>query len=198
MMATRLVLILLSMAIWVNCSTTSQDKQTTTQQPASQQAKPVYGQINQEIPPFQTKTIQGQTVDRAYFNHKVTLINFMYIGCQPCMQEAPLLNQLFQEIRLSAFQMLCIAPQTLQQMKKLYPYAIPYSIIAECPNEDVLGGPSGPGCRSLSDLFSVRGYPTTLLVDSKGIVRYRHLGFSSQHPPDLKAELKTLLDKQER
>lgn len=196
-MANRLASILLSMIMYISCSTTSQEEQTASNQSNIEREKSASGQINQQIPSFQSKTILGQTVDQAYFKHKITLVNFMYIGCQPCMQEAPLLNQLFRDVRSSDFQMLCIAPQTPQQMRKLYPHFISYSIIAECPKEDALGGASGPGCRSLSDLFSVRGYPTTLLVDAKGIIRYRHLGFSTQNPPKLRAEIETLLSELE-
>lgn len=117
----------------------------------------------------------------------------MYIGCAPCMAEAPMLRKLYQDTRADNFQMLCIAPQTSQQMRQLAGYSIPYPIIAECPQEDALGNPSGLGCRELSKKFQVGGYPVTLLVDKEGIIRYRHGGFSSEHPPGLIAEIESLL-----
>lgn len=117
----------------------------------------------------------------------------MYIGCPPCTAEAPVLRKLYQDMRSANFQMLCIAPQTSGQMRQLAAYYIPYSIIAECPEEDALGNPCGLGCRELSKKFQVGGYPVTLLVDQEGIIRYRHGGFSSEHSPKLKAEMESLL-----
>lgn len=149
--------------------------------------------VNQEVPLFKALTLDGVTVDSSFFKRKVTLINFMYIGCAPCMAEAPILKKLYQDIKSANFQMLCIAPQTAQQMRQLAAYSIPYSIIAECSEQDALGNPSGKGCRELSRKFQVGGYPVTLLVDRKGIIRYYHGGFSSEHPPKLKAEIENLL-----
>jgi peroxiredoxin len=149
--------------------------------------------INQKVPLFKAPTLDGVLVDSNYFKRKVTLINFMYIGCAPCMAEAPMLRKLYQDMKSAKFQMLCIAPQTSEQMRQLASYSIPYSIIAECPEEDALGNPSGLGCRELSRKFQVGGYPVILLVDSKGIIRYRHGGFSNEHPPQLKAEIESLL-----
>lgn len=148
--------------------------------------------INQKIPLFKAITLDGIAVDSNYFKRKVTLINFMYIGCAPCMAETPMLRKLYQDTRLNNFQMLCIAPQTSRQMRQLAAYSIPYPIIAECSQEDALGNPSGVGCRELSKKFQIGGYPVTLLVDQDGIIRYRHGGFSSEHPPKLKAEIESL------
>ncbi len=149
--------------------------------------------VDQKVPLFKALTLDGITVDSSYFQRKVTLINFMYIGCAPCMAEIPMLRKLHQDLKSPNFQMLCIAPQTAQQMRQLAAYSIPYSIIAECPKQDALGNPSGMGCRELSNKFQVGGYPVTLLVDKKGVIRYRHGGFSNEHPPRLKTEIESLL-----
>lgn len=200
MIGVRFTLILFTLSGWLSCSTTSQDEKTAKAQSTTQKEPFTYGQtelINQSIPSFQTQTIQGQIISSTYFHHKVTLLNFTSLGCQPCMQEMPILKKLFQTMLSPSFQLVCIAPQTAPQMAQLHPYAIPYAIIAECPTIDALGHPNGAGCHSLSNLFVVHAYPTTLVVDKMRVIRYRHLGFSDQLESIFKVEISHLLEEEE-
>lgn len=190
-----MMLLFLVVSLDIGCSTSPKERLPVNQS-TSPHIETDFNRllVGQKVPSFRAQTLDGVTIDSMYFMHKVTLINFMYIGCAPCIEEAPMLKKLYENMKSAKFQMLCIAPQTPQQMKPLHPYVIPYAIVAECPEEDVLGHPSGLGCRSISDKFLANGYPTTLLVDKAGIIRYRHMGYSSKKPSSLKAEIKALLN----
>lgn len=184
----------------LGCSTTPEDGRTAGKRagtlPNALATAEDFDQllVNQKVPAFKAHTLDGVLVDSHYFRHKVTVITFMYLGCAPCQAEAPMLRKLYQKIQSAHFQMLCIAPQTPQQMKSLWPYMIPYPIVAECSLTNALGQPSGPDCGALSKQFQVGGYPVTLLIDGEGIIRHRHAGFSSEHPPALEAEVARLLE----
>ena len=43
------------------------------------------------------------------------------------------------------------------------------------------------------ELYKVEGMPTTLLIDKKGIVRFRHTGFEDKEKKAIIAEVKKLL-----
>ncbi len=151
--------------------------------------------LNKKVPTLVAIASNGQRIDTNYFNGKVTLISFMFIGCPPCMKEAPALNQLYQELSPDTLQMLCIAPHTAAQMADYNSDAtnrlslirkangvdpILYPIVSECtmPKEGRAPNAIGPECNTLSSQFLVSGYPATLLVDRKGIIRTVYQGFS--------------------
>ncbi len=74
--------------------------------------------LGQKMPVLPAQTLDGVTVDAAYFLGKVTLVNFMYIGCPPCMAEIAFLNRLYDEYRAGGqVQVLCIARQMPAQMR---------------------------------------------------------------------------------
>ena len=151
--------------------------------------------LNKKVPALVVVASNGQRIDTNYFKGKVTLISFMFIGCPPCMKEAPALNQLYNEVSSDTLQMLCIAPHTATQMADYNSDAtnrfslirkangvdpIPYPVVAECtmPKEGRAPNVIGPECNTLSSRFLVSGYPVTLLVDRKGIIRNVYQGFS--------------------
>lgn len=152
--------------------------------------------INKKVPAIKAIALDGQAIDTNYFKGKVTLISFMFIGCVPCMKEAPALNQLYTEVSHDTLQMLCIAPHTAIQMadynSKQYNRLsllrkangvdpIPYPVVAECTMTQKGRAPNvlGPECSTLSSQFFVSGYPATLLIDRNGVVRKVYEGFST-------------------
>jgi thiol-disulfide isomerase/thioredoxin len=67
---------------------------------------------------LKTATVAGKAVDEAYYKGHVTVVSFMYIGCLPCMNEIALLNKLKKEYAEMGVQVLCVAAQMKQQMKR--------------------------------------------------------------------------------
>src|SRR5687767_3149986 len=69
-----------------------------------------------KIPSFLGKTLTGIDINRNYFKGKITLINFMNIGCPPCMAEISMLRRFNEEIKNEEFQILCISANTAEQL----------------------------------------------------------------------------------
>ena len=78
---------------------------------------PPHRLLNRPVPRFEGRTIGGRHIDAAYFTGKVTLVNFMYIGCPPCMAELPVLARLRQQLDPKRVQLLTIAPHTAGQLR---------------------------------------------------------------------------------
>ncbi len=157
--------------------------------------------LNRPMPSVTGVTLKGTTIDTAYFKGKVTLINFMSIGCQYCMGELKTLAQLHQGMKdRSDFQILCIAPQTAAQLRDFNSSnemgfssirrhykvdSIPYEILPECAQERGVSKPTvdggfilGPECNTISKPFKVDGYPVTFLIDKHRIVREVYVGYN--------------------
>jgi len=171
--------------------------------------------VNKPMPYFEGKTISGVKVDTSFFRNKVTLIDFMYIGCPPCAKEMKQLIKLNKENTSSSFQILGISANTEQQLKDfnstnstMYSQvrknakldSIEYFLMPECATESVKKKPNSLGaeCNTVSKLFKVFAYPQTFLVDKKGIIRYAFSGYVSEQDEEafmqeLKEEIKKLL-----
>lgn len=73
--------------------------------------------LNKPIPEFTGTTLAGKKIDKAYFKRKVTLVNFMYIGCFACMKEINVLNQLHTDYKgKPGFEILGISGNTADQL----------------------------------------------------------------------------------
>jgi peroxiredoxin len=150
--------------------------------------------LNQSFPEIKGQTINGSKIDKAYFKGKVTLVNFMFIGCLPCMKEIGTLNKLYRNNKTNwDFQILGIAANTADQLKHfnsedttiysrirktLKTEPIAYELLAGCEKEKEKPANSlGAECPELSQKFSFNGYPISFLIDKKGIVRKIYPGF---------------------
>ena len=171
--------------------------------------------VNKPLPSITGKTISGQKVDSSFFLNKVTLIDFMYIGCPPCMREMQQLIKLNKENTNSSFQILGISSNTEQQLidfnsdnSSLYSQArknakldsVEYFLMPECTADMPAKNTSylGPKCNVISKTFKVSSFPQTFLVDKKGIVRYAFTGYVSEQDEtafmqELKDEIAKLL-----
>ncbi len=55
---------------------------------------PVNCIVGAQLPAFSGMTMDSVSIDSIYLENKVTVINFWFIGCQPCEAEMPGLNML--------------------------------------------------------------------------------------------------------
>jgi len=116
--------------------------------------------LGQEIPDFTKKDIKDNLIRKKDIIGKVTVINFWFTACPPCLDELPDLNKLASEF--SEGQCVFIAPSTDDKKminEYLKNYEFNYIII--------------PDANSWfrEELGSFSGFPTTMVLDKKGIIR---------------------------
>ncbi|GIV84846.1 MAG: alkyl hydroperoxide reductase [Candidatus Roseilinea sp.] len=113
-------------------------------------------------PEFTLKTLDGRPVALSDLRGKVTLINFWASWCPPCLEETPALIAAYEELKRTNPNIEFIGIGTNDDRANLEKFAennrIPY-IIVEDPDGEV------------SDAYGVLGMPTTVFVDSSGVVR---------------------------
>src|SRR5687768_13643185 len=167
--------------------------------------------VKKPVPSFSGKSICGTPIDSAFFKGKVTLVNFFYVGCVPCMKEIPHLQKMAKELPADQFQLLGIAPHTQQQLKdfnsdngseyskarKFYKLdSLAYLIFPECGQEkpDKKPGYLGPECYVISKLFRINSYPQSFIVDKKGIIRKFINGFAPDQAEEFTAYIKSEIE----
>lgn len=113
---------------------------------------------------FEGIFLDGQKFKLSDNKGKIILLNFWFIGCPPCMGEVPDINKLYRTYKDSNVVLVSLSTNSIGELnkfmegKKFRPIEkIEYPII--------------PNCRSISNQYKIDGYPTTVLIDKKGIIR---------------------------
>ena len=125
-----------------------------------------YAAFGHPYPEFKV-TNENKAVDNQSIKGKVVLINFWFEGCHPCMTEMDALNGLFKKLDSNKdFLFISLTwdeKETVKRVKEKYGLA--FEVFSASAKE----------CQRLN--FGC-GYPTSIVLDKSGIVKYRHSGGS--------------------
>ncbi len=110
--------------------------------------------LGAQLPEFEEKAMDGKMINRDYFQGKVSFINFWHVGCRPCEEEMPVLNQLAEKYKDQPVNFLAIGMNTTQNVSSFlvkHPFNfdhIPYAY------------------KLINDTFQFKWtYPLSLIVD---------------------------------
>ena len=128
--------------------------------------------IGAPAPDFELASLAGDTIRLSDLRGKVVLINFWATWCGPCRLEMPAMDARFRQLD-PRFAVLAVN------------FAEPASRVQSFVDElglsfAVLLDPDS----AVQNLYRVRAYPTSFLVDEQGIIRVQHLGLMSEKQLD--------------
>ena len=127
-------------------------------------------------------TSKNKVADNKNLKGKVVLINFWFEGCHPCMAEMEALNELFKKMKdQKDFVFISLTrddEETIKRVTKKYSlsFDVYYASSKECQRLNF-------GC----------GYPTSIVIDKTGIVKYKHSGGSIKTDEAREFVMQTLL-----
>jgi thiol-disulfide isomerase/thioredoxin len=115
--------------------------------------------------PFKTKDITGKKYNIKELAGKVIVINFWFINCPPCRREIPELNDLVKRYANdTSVVFIAIALDSRSDLK---------TFLKENPyNYNIIDDGS-----SLAGKYGVTAFPTHVILDKQGIVRFHTSGF---------------------
>lgn len=124
-------------------------------------------QLGQAPEDFILDTYSGEKIDTADLEGKVILINFWASWCDPCEEEALLLEEVWQKLGQGTSDVIFLGvayndvePGSLAFLEK---YGITY--------------PNGPDLRGeISSIYNVNGVPETYILDQSGRLQYIKYG----------------------
>ncbi len=123
-----------------------------------------------DAPDLTVTTLQGERLTLANLKGKVVLVNFFGSWCMPCRVEVPHLVKLHRKYQDRPFEILGLAlemPGTLDPLKRFVAgFQISYPVAAAGVKEAKLFG-------------GVRGVPTSFLIDRRGRLVQRFIGYVS-------------------
>ena len=134
-------------------------------------------------PDFTLLTLEGRPVRLREFRGKLVLVNFWATWCAPCLHEMPSMEQLYQTFKQTKFVLLAvsmdhqgegIARPFVDKLKLTFPVLLDSTL-------------------EVSRQYSVRGLPTTYLIDPEGLLIGVVIGARDWHRTEAKALIASLL-----
>ncbi len=147
---------------------------TTYSKPRESDAFPRGYKINM----MTTRDIDGKRIDNKMIEGKIVVLNFWFVGCPPCKAEIPELNKLaLDNANNPDIIFLAVALDKSYLVKdfiKNNPFA--YRQITDAAR--------------FCEAYGIKGYPTNVVIDKKGIIQFSSIGYG----PGSLAWLKKTLD----
>jgi thiol-disulfide isomerase/thioredoxin len=142
------------------------------------------GLSQEKAPDFSGKTLNGKEIKLSDYQGKVVLIDFWASWCPPCREEMPELIKFYKSHNNNDFELIAVnidekSSNMEQFLGKLFPEP-QFPIIVDDHQQ-------------IPPLFNIEAMPTTIFIDKKGDIRFRHDGFKEDYVNDFNNELSQLL-----
>jgi thiol-disulfide isomerase/thioredoxin len=121
-------------------------------------------QIDQTAPDFDLVNLDGETVSLSGFRGKPVVVNFWATWCPPCREEMPLI-QAFAEQHAEELIVLAVNAGEDESIVRNYveETGLDLNFLIDSTS-------------SVSSLYRVLGFPTTVFIDEDGILQATHIG----------------------
>ena len=138
-------------------------------------------------PDFTLPDMDGEPYALQDFRGKVVLINFWATWCPPCRKEMPALEALYKKLGDESFTVLAV--NQWEDPDHVFAYTGELNVF---PTFQILFDPES----AISEKYSVKGLPTSFLIDKKGRLAYRAVGGRAFDHPEVERLIRTLLAEQ--
>jgi peroxiredoxin len=136
--------------------------------------------IGKPIKDFKLTDLKNKTWNSKELKGQVTVINFWFTACKPCILEMPHLNKLVEENKTNPIVFIAPAPEEETQIKKfLKKYSFDYNII--------------PSSLEFITVMGIENFPTHIIIDKEGIIRQVFIGYADDIKEKLQAEIDKLI-----
>ena len=121
-------------------------------------------EVNAQAPDFELENLAGERVRLSGRRGKPVILNFWATWCAPCALEMPNIRKFYEKYP-GQFDVLAVnADEPRLDVER---FVDDMSLTF-----DVLLDPSG----KTQQLYQIRGYPTSFIIDAQGIIRVQHIG----------------------
>lgn len=120
-------------------------------------------------PNFILEDLGGNEIELLNGSQKPTLINFWATWCPPCVAEMATIQKFYANAGGSMRVLAVNADESAEDVQR---FAGEHSL-----SFDILLDPGG----NVQELYRLRGYPTSFIVDGSGVVRNEHIGIMTEN-----------------
>jgi thiol-disulfide isomerase/thioredoxin len=123
--------------------------------------------VGQIAPELHGTDTNDQPIKLSDFRGKVVMVDFWATWCEPCKEMIPHEKEMAKRLEGQPFVLLGVSGDN--ELADLKSYMNQKSI--SWPN--VFDGPRG----ALAGAWRIEGYPTVYIVDAKGVIRFKQVGY---------------------
>ncbi|MCS6998138.1 MAG: TlpA family protein disulfide reductase [Aquificaceae bacterium] len=130
--------------------------------------------VEQTLPDFTFKTLDGRELKLSHLRGKVVLVNFWATWCPPCKEEMPIFEREYRRCKDKGFEVLAVNMDSSQAVLERFLKENTYSFRVVRTSEEV------------ERELKLTGFPTSYLLDREGRVYRIRLGLYKELDKDLK------------
>lgn len=134
-----------------------------------------------QLPDFRLPTTQGE-ISSAKLNNQVVYVDFWASWCKPCQKSFPFLNELQARYAKQGLTVLGINLDKDHNAASSFLQRVPAHFTVAFDQQG-----------NIAQQFHVQGMPSSYLVDRKGNIRARHIGFREEDKAKLEQAVTSLL-----
>ncbi|TDQ77906.1 TlpA family protein disulfide reductase [Sphingobacterium yanglingense] len=143
----------------------------------------IANQMGKAAPHFSVTDVDGVKYDLAELKGKIVVLNFWFIGCGPCKREMPELNELVEKYKGKDVVFLAFEVNNNEANKvKMIARDFHYTQVPSTRKEG-----------DVANRYQIKVYPTSYVIDQKGIIRFGLAGYNPFRLPELDNTIQTLL-----
>lgn len=131
-------------------------------------------EIGAKVPSFTLQDMKGKKVSLDDFKGQIVILNFWATWCPPCRQEMPEFNKMDAELKKSGEAVLLAI--NLTDGRRETKAKVSQFMASNKYDFRVLLDPEGEA----ADIFSIRGIPTTAVIDRDGVLREQIVGATTR------------------
>jgi thiol-disulfide isomerase/thioredoxin len=128
------------------------------------------------------RSADGASVQLSAYKGKVLLVDFWASWCPPCKASFPALDALYREYQSRGLEVLAVNLDEKRRDADTFLGEFPHHLT-------VLFDPTGASPTA----FSVKGMPSSFLIDKGGVIRFTHMGYSGNVHESYRQEIAQLL-----
>lgn len=138
--------------------------------------------VGARAPEIGLADLSGRRVTMASLRGRVVLVDIWASWCEPCAQEMPVLQRLYQQFRGDGFEVVGISVDrdVANARQFVSRHRVTFPIVHD-------------GGQRVARAYGVPAMPSSYVIDRNGIVRHVHAGFRASDAGRLEREIRALL-----
>ncbi|HVC92201.1 MAG TPA: TlpA disulfide reductase family protein [Pirellulales bacterium] len=136
--------------------------------------------IGQQGPEFCATDLDGRRHSLRDYRGRIVVLDFWYRGCGWCLRAMPQINELARSLENRPVVVLGVSVD--RDVSDTRSVAEKLRLVYPCLS-----------AMDLAERFHVRGFPTVVVIDKKGIVRDRYVGYTPTFAAEIAAQIERLL-----
>jgi len=133
--------------------------------------------------PFSLMTSQGERLTLDGLRGRVVLLDFWATWCDPCVQAIPSLSRLYRKFSQAPFVIISVSADQDERTWRQF-----------IGKNSMLWPQCWDGDNLLRRTFAISAFPTYILIDEEGVIRYRSVGAGMLNETLIESEVKKCLE----